>query len=1701
MKNPPSSARVRSVLIIELLVLLLIAVSTSSTAKAQDTSTNVLDGFTPAGLQAGSPTGAFPLSGFDVVNPYNGNLSLSLPLLKAGGRGSAGYTLQQPITTQWTVTYSRVDNGMGGVWEFYEPTLNAGPQPRPYSAGIMVGRMAQDEINSWICYGYYDPVYLPSKTLTRLTFVGPDGTSIEFRDQLLQGAPASVPSCATSSANRGKIFTTWDGQSATFISDDDIYDSIVVQSSPQMFGPSGYLKWRDGAVYRIDGGEVSWIRDRNGNKLTFTYSGTIYSPQTVITDSLNRQITIDYNYNDPTYGLCNRIRYKGYGGAQRTIWVTMGSMSTALRSGYSIQALNSLFPLYNASNYQFNPNVVTAVWLPNGKKYSFYYNNYGEVARVVLPTGGAYEYDWGAGLTSGPPSGITCSCPWSIIYRRVWERRVYSNGGTGSSYDHKITFSRPESFDSGGNFGNLGYVTVNQYNSSSALLTSEKHYYYGGAFISMLSSPTSYSPWNEGKEYQTDIFASDGTTVLRRTETGWSQRSSVSWWMGPGESPSADPIVVSTTNTLVDTNEVSKTTFSYDQYNNQTGVYEYDYGTGAAGSLIRSTLTSYLTTNPVNSLDYTSNSIHIRNLPVQRSIYGSVENTRVTFEYDNYATDTNHAGLVSRANISGFDSTFNTGNTSRGNSTGVTSYLLSGGSVTGSVSAYFQFDIAGNVVKSIDARGNATIIEYDDRYGTPDGEATSNPGPTDLGSLTSYGFATRINRQGQITIGQFDYYLGRLVDIQDINSIVASVYYDDGLDRPTQIKRAVSTGAASHTVFAYDDTARKITTTTDLNNNNDGGLVTKVLYDQMGRTTETQQYEGGSNYISAQVQYDALGRPYKTSNPFRPWQSETAVWTIQAFDVLGRVTSVTTTDNAVFGTSYSGNSVTVTDQAGRKRKSVTDALGRLTSVYEDPNGSNYQTSYAYDVLDNLTTVTQGSQTRTFVYDSLKRLTSASNPESGTVTFGYDNNGNLTGRIDARSITTTMTYDALNRITSKSYNDSPQTPTVNFYYDAQTLPSGAPSFDRGFSTGRLVAVTYGGTTAGTYMGYDQMGRVVRQYQRTDSINYLVEASYFANSSVQSITYPAVPGASDRRTVNYTNDSAGRTASLSSSATSYAPGASVSNIGYAPHNSLVTQTYGNALIHAVSYNNRLQPTEIKLGTSGAPTSVIDLVYSYGTTGNNGTLQNVSYSGGGLSYTETFSYDALNRLTTAQENSGSNWSQTNGYDRYGNRWIDLGGGNQSLYFTASSNRITGWSYDNAGNLLNDTYHSYAYDAENKTSKVDGTSAYVYDGTGQRVRKLVGENLRFVYGIGGQLLAEFNGSTGVLTKEYIYGVSGLLATIEPTAINSNGTRYTTPDHLGSPRVVTNSSAGVVSRHDYMPFGEELGSGVGGRSTGIGFGVADGERQKFTQKERDTETGLDYFGARYYGCSLGRFTTADPLMASGRASAPQSWNRYSYVLNNPVNLIDPNGLDVDDPQDPKKKDPRAATPQPAPTPTESPLPKVTVATSTAPGTTNGTAPVRNVQLADGTFATGVVAPLTITVTDQSGKPLEGLTVTETNKVTESEPTLPFKENTSSVTTDDKGSFTDVVFGNARVTSDKVSSNDATTILQNQLETPTKVVTEQTLTISAPGKGVIATAVYSRTITNLDDKGNLRPAVENGRHVNNFRVNVGPVTVSRPKSP
>ena len=241
------------------------------------------------------------------------------------------------------------------------------------------------------------------------------------------------------------------------------------------------------------------------------------------------------------------------------------------------------------------------------------------------------------------------------------------------------------------------------------------------------------------------------------------------------------------------------------------------------------------------------------------------------------------------------------------------------------------------------------------------------------------------------------------------------------------------------------------------------------------------------------------------------------------------------------------------------------------------------------------------------------------------------------------------------------------------------------------------------------------------------------------------------------------------------------------------------------------------------------------------------------------------------------GENYS----IDAWGNLQITpMGGKAHGGNFTLSGNaqnRPTGLAYDAAGNLTSYLSATYTYDQENRLSSTAGMS-YMYDGNGERVLKSntsSGAAVKRYWSMGGNTLAEDDGA-GTLTAEYIYFGGKRVARID---VPSNIVHYYLSDHLGSTSIVTSAAGIVEEESDYSPFGTEY------VITGAGI-----NRYKFTGKERDSESGLDMFGARYYGSSLGRFASLDPKASSAHIGDPQSWNRYSYVGNNPLAFIDPDG-------------------------------------------------------------------------------------------------------------------------------------------------------------------------------------------------------------------
>jgi RHS repeat-associated protein len=213
-------------------------------------------------------------------------------------------------------------------------------------------------------------------------------------------------------------------------------------------------------------------------------------------------------------------------------------------------------------------------------------------------------------------------------------------------------------------------------------------------------------------------------------------------------------------------------------------------------------------------------------------------------------------------------------------------------------------------------------------------------------------------------------------------------------------------------------------------------------------------------------------------------------------------------------------------------------------------------------------------------------------------------------------------------------------------------------------------------------------------------------------------------------------------------------------------------------------------------------------------------------------------------------------------------------------AQNRPTGLAYDATGNLMSYLSSTYTYDQENRLSSTAGMS-YTYDGNGERVLKFnasTGAAVKRYWSMGGNTLAEGDGS-GNLTAEYIYFGGKRVARID---LPANTVHYYLSDHLGSTSIVASAAETVEEESDYYPFGTE----VIVSSTGT-------NKYKFTGKERDAETGLDYFGARYYSNGLGRWVTPDAPFADQHLQNPQSWNLYMYAGNRPTSLIDTDGREV----------------------------------------------------------------------------------------------------------------------------------------------------------------------------------------------------------------
>jgi RHS repeat-associated protein len=1222
---------------------------------------------------------------------------------------------------------------------------------------------------------------------------------------------------------------------------------------------------------------INTITDSNGNVYDQAVSGAV--------DTLGRALPLQTTSSSSTAGCVSSLpmtgsvlySYTGPNAAAEQIQACLGNLPIQTNFGQSgVQE----FGFHGAPN---PASVIVTLILPNNTKWTFSYNSYGDVTSIGLPNGGSITYTW---KTIPLPN---CNGSDAKVSRAVASRTVFD--GT-NSYTWKYTWGTY----SGSTVTNV--VTDPLGNDVVHIFTS-------------LGGPSSCTPYEAATKSYTGL-STNGGTLLKEVDTTYS-------YGGPGcdNSPcgigNVVPTIIQTTD--YPNGVVAAVTKSYDSgyganepiFGNVTTESDYDWGNGTKGSLLRQTTTSYQFQSNSNYL--TGNLLDLpASIVVSNAAGYKCSETDYTYDNSSYLTAANvteqHGappGPV-RGNLS---------STSRQ----LSSTPCQQSATWSPITSYTNMYDTGELYKSIDPLNNATTYTYSSTF--------AGAYPT-----------TVTNALNQATQYNYDFSTGLLTSETDANLQPTTGQYDI-VFRPTLI----SYPDGGSTSYCYTDmggsacsksgapysvvTTKAITSSPVLNE------VSTVVFDGLGRLSQTQLNSDPDGTDYTLTTYDALGRKSQVYNPTRCSSITTnceteSTWgyTTTSYDALSRVTSVLEQDNSTVSTSYTAYPcTTVTDEAGHSRESCVDGLGRMNQVLEDPGTPphlNYATQYVYDALGDLTNVTQNgsnssySRNRTFQYDSLSRLTSAANPESGTITYTYDANSNLATRVApeanqtsaSKNTTTSYTYDVLNRLTEKTYA-SPSTGAVHFAYDVAGLkgcPGPEPPTINGPTNlvGRRTAMC--SSNSSSAWSYDSMGRPLfdaRDNKGSSAKVYTIGYTYYQDGSLASLTYPSGD------VIGYGLGGAERYTSVADANNVYTYFAHYTPAGYLWYADRYDVFPSNWTTAASLFNNRQQLTELDLFQSSVSTPIWGICYDFHPTtqsagsncsfsanpGDNGNLFGAASPSQGFcpscdpTHNAVFSYDPLNRLSQANTvaTSGQNcWGEVYTIDAWGNLTNRAGVPGMSGCSTeplnlpaTTQNQLTGLSYDAAGNLTNDgNGNQPTYDTENRIA-TDAAVTYSYDADGARIEKSSGT--MYWPGHNGEILAETD-LNGNVNEEYIYLNGQRIARIDRP---SGTVHYYFSDPLGSTAVITDIAGNIQQQYYYYPYGGLLSS-VG----------SDPNHYKFTGKERDSESGLDNFGARYNASSMGRFMSPDPNQDSGfeHMDDPQSWNGYAYVRNSPTTGTDPDG-------------------------------------------------------------------------------------------------------------------------------------------------------------------------------------------------------------------
>jgi RHS repeat-associated protein len=849
---------------------------------------------------------------------------------------------------------------------------------------------------------------------------------------------------------------------------------------------------------------IDSIEDSNGNKITFQLSSSVTGPFS-ITDTLGRTAVSGSGFG--TSG--NTLSVSGLNQPYTITWGTASSSFTS--SATTINPPNPTCPNSASFAESATQNVMTAITLPNTQGYQFAYDpTYGELSKITYPTGGYVSYTWGLNSQGGSTSFMLVSTGGSNVLCQM-------------SYDVPVVLHRYVSFDGTTVALQQDFSYSTTWNTSAASWSSKQTIVTTRDLLRGTSFQTTYVYSSYSYPLPPYVYLnSDNQIPIERTITyqdtnGATLRTTTKGWN--------DPYELGCELQTLDNGFISGVFNRYGSGGQLTDAKEYDFGLITSASTCQlwpnSSTPPSVTPTLETSTAYqafgstpiypTGPSIYDR--PSSVIIYGN--GTRVAetdFAYDQFSiagvspTPTGHDEL-----------NYGTGvNPPRGNLTTATKQCFIGSQVCPNSVAIATYDETGHKTSGTDPNGNVTTYSYLDSY-----TDTAPPGNTNA-YLTKVTRPTTVNGVSHVQSFSYAYSDGQPTVLTDENLQQTTYSYNDPFRRPTETDYP----DGGQLLTTYNDVPPFPSITTSRKFNTTPNYVTSVrVVDGLGQNTQTQVTSDPSGTDFVDITYDGEGRIWKQSNPHRSAPSPTDGTTVYTYDALNRTTQITRPDGANVLTTYSGPAVQISDEGNGtqniQRVNQVDGLGRLMSVCEVTTGTltgnggapaacgqsiaatGFLTTYQYDSLNNITQVNQGTLApRTFTFNSLSQLITATNLESGTACYGtlsgstcqgngYDLNGNVLyktvpaqNQTGTATVTLSFCYDALNRPTAKAYsyqacrNGSLPSPASTFTYD-----SAVDSLPISYPIGRLVRVATSDGNSATVNSFDQMGRVKNQWQCT------------------------------------------------------------------------------------------------------------------------------------------------------------------------------------------------------------------------------------------------------------------------------------------------------------------------------------------------------------------------------------------------------------------------------------------------------------------------------------------------------------------------------------------------------------------------------------------------------------------------------------------